>query len=340
MKKIVIIIFTVLIVWNIVLSVELFSRQMDNQAVSVNQYNVDGFSTDLTVAAASSMSSIVSVKTEHGFGSGVVVIADDKAVYIATNYHVIENAASIKVSLDNFDEFTASVVGKDIKRDVAVLMIEPGYTVRALNYGDASLLDKGEFVLALGVADGYDFNKTVRLGLISNQRRSVEIDDGSGHYYLDMVESDADLTEGMSGGALINMSGELVGLCTMSLDGSSFALSSNELKLIVNDIIISQNVSRCDLGIKAYLVADMTNYQKVSLGFDLQDVKGVYVAKVISGSLAETIGVKEGDCIMTIGGISITNYDRYLEAVYSSDEELTVTVMRDGSLLELKGDPE
>lgn len=337
MKKIVVVLLTVLVIWNIILSVELFNRPTGDQQINISQYNVDGFSTDLTVAAASSMSSIVSVKTENGFGSGVVVIADGQAVYIATNYHVIENASQIKVSLDNFDEFAAVVVGYDIKRDVAVLMIEPGYTVKALNYGDATLLKRGEFVLALGVQNGQELSKTVRLGLISDPKRSIEVNDNSGHYYLDMIESDADLSAGMSGGALINMSGELVGLCTMSQDNQSYALPANELKLIVNDIVISQNVSRYELGIKGYDVANMTNYQKIALGLDLQDVEGIYVSEVITGSLAESIGLKAGDCIMAINGSSITGYDRYLEAIYSFDEDLMISVLRNGVLIELKG---
>ena len=333
MKKIVLLVLAVLLVWNLILTFKIAQKD-DDPSYNINETTVDGFSTDLTIAAADVQSMIVKVNTEKGFGSGVIVVTDEKNVYIATNYHVIEGASNIEVILDDFAIYKAELVGYDVKKDVAVLHFTPEYTIEAIAYGDASLLDEGEFVLAIGVSDD-EFAKTISLGIVSSNNHQVEVNDASGHYYQAMIQSDANLKEGMSGGALINMSGELVGLNTMSADGLALAISVNELRLIVNDIIISNAASYLDLGIKAYPLAEMTNYQKLALGFDLQTVSGIYVDEVLSDSIGEKIGLLKGDLITNIGGVNIIDQNRYLEALYNSTGNIVITIQRDGSALEL-----
>ena len=340
-KKVQRIIWIVLALWLLVLSVFVYkaSRPLTGEdgITVVNNY-IDGFSSDLSEAYDEVKEKVVFIRTDTSSASGFIARSDEKKAYIVTSYHAIENSSYIKIELDNFVSYDGELVGYDEILDVAVLAIDNEYELSAIEWGDDTLLKGGNFVLAIGNPKSEDYRDSIALGLVSSARRSILVKIDSQNYYLDMIQSDIDLSEGYSGGPLINMSGELVGLNTMVVnDEANIALSlgSSELRYIVEEILHDNEVSRINLGIRAYPMRELTNAQKTSLGFELDEVSGIYVDDVLSSSIAEEMGIKTHDVILSYGKIGLDTYDDFLEFIYTNESRFELTILRDGERIKL-----
>tara|TARA_R110002072_G_scaffold302976_1_gene490553 strand:- start:978 stop:2468 length:1491 start_codon:yes stop_codon:yes gene_type:complete len=249
-----------------------------------------------------------------GSGSGVIISTDG---YIVTNNHVIDNAKTIEVILNDNRKYKATVIGTDPSTDIAVLKIEEK-GLKAIPVGNSDDVRVGEWVLAVG--NPFNLTSTVTAGIVSAKARNINIIKGKQNQSNVPIESfiqtDAAVNPGNSGGALVNTKGELVGINTAiasqtgSYSGYSFAVPVNLVKKVMRDLIDYGVVQRGYLGVQ---IADIT--QEIKENNELKDTKGVFVADVVEGGSAEKAGLEKGDVVLKIG-------EKEVNSVASLQEEV------------------
>jgi Do/DeqQ family serine protease len=257
-------------------------------------------------------------------GSGVIV--DARNGYIITNYHVIENANEITVTLLDNRSFSAKVLGSDEGADIALLQAkQPNLVAMAL--GDSSRLEVGDYVVAIG--NPFGLQHTVTAGIVSALGRTGINPEG----YEDFIQTDASINPGNSGGALVNLRGELVGINSAILSGSGgnigigFAIPVNMAKGVMDQLIKYGQVKRGVLGVNIY---DVT--PDVAKEFGLADASGALVAGVTQGSAAERAGVKTGDIIVSINGVATKSARELRNAIgmLRIGDQVEIGLLRDG----------
>ena len=257
-------------------------------------------------------------------GSGVIV--DARNGYIITNYHVIENANEITVTLLDNRSFSAKVLGSDEGADIALLQAkQPNLVAMAL--GDSSRLEVGDYVVAIG--NPFGLQHTVTAGIVSALGRTGINPEG----YEDFIQTDASINPGNSGGALVNLRGELVGINSAILSGSGgnigigFAIPVNMAKGVMDQLIKYGQVKRGVLGVSIY---DVT--PDVAKEFGLADASGALVSAVTQGSAAERAGVKTGDIIVSINGSAMKNARELRNAIgmLRIGDQVEIGLLRDG----------
>lgn len=262
----------------------------------------------------------------RGAGSGVIISPDG---FIVTNNHVIENADEIEVVLNDNRSYQAKVVGVDKDTDLAVLKVNEENLV-AVQYGNSDQINIGEWVLAIG--NPYEFRSTVTAGIISAKGRNINILDGN--YKIEsFIQTDAAVNPGNSGGALVNLKGELVGINTAiaspsgAFAGYSFAVPVSLVKKVVSDLVEYGKVQRALLGISIYDVNAQVAEQN-----DLSVLKGIYVNGVMDGKAADKAGIERGDVIVAIDNKPVNNVAQLQEqvAVKRPGDEVEVKFIRDG----------
>jgi serine protease Do len=272
-------------------------------------------------------------KTEPGaaFGSGVILSQDG---YIVTNNHVIDKADQLEVTLDDNRSFTAKVVGTDPDTDVALLKIE-ATKLAYLSFGSSDKLQVGEWVLAVG--NPFNLTSTVTKGIVSAKARRADVSkSGNGIKIESFIQTDAAVNRGNSGGALVNLQGELVGIITAistptgTFAGYSFAIPSSIVERIISDLRKYGTVQRAILGIFPEDVNADLKKEKELNRFD-----GVYVHGFSKGSAAGQAGIKEGDIIIAINTTKIKNLAQLHEHLthYQPGDQVKVTVDRKGKEL-------
>lgn len=259
-------------------------------------------------------------------GSGVIISEEG---YIVTNYHVIENAYKLTVTLYDGRVFDAKLIGGDEATDLAVLKIDAdNLTVATL--GDSDALEVGDLLVAIGnPLDAEAFAWTVTDGIVSGLGRTVESDGQS----FTLIQTNAAINAGNSGGALLNGKGELVGINSMKISGSSvegmgFAIPINDAKPIIEQLISQGYVSRPYLGIAGYNI-DKSLLSHITLKRD----SGILVTQLTQNGPAEKYGVKVGDIIYQADDKSITSFDD-LSAVldeHNVGDTVTLKINRDGN---------
>lgn len=267
-------------------------------------------------------------------GSGVI-ISDDG--YIVTNNHVIEDATNLEVVMNNNQRFFAKVIGKDPTTDLALLKIK-SKDLPFVKYGDSDNIVPGEWVLAIG--NPFDLNSTVTAGIVSAKARNIDIlHDRNNLQVESFIQTDAAVNPGNSGGALVNLHGELIGInsaiatSTGSYSGYSFAIPVSLVKKIMDDLMLYGQVQRGLLGIQINNVnADMAEQR------NLNRVQGVIVTHVNSGSSAEESGIETGDVIVAINGHEVNNVSELQEWVARNrpGQSIKVNFVRDGKSREVK----
>jgi len=265
------------------------------------------------------------MRKQRGLGSGVIVTPDG---YIMTNNHVIDSADTVRVELTDGRSFKARVVGADKPSDLALLKVEAS-GLPTLPVGNSDTVQVGDVVLAVGNPLG--IGQTVTMGIISAKGRSTGTGDGS---YEDFLQTDAPINHGNSGGALVNMKGELVGINSQIVSpgdgniGIGFAIPANMVHHVMDQLKTDGRVRRSQLGVT---VQPMTSDLADSLG--LKDVSGAIVSSVASGSAAERAGVKRGDVIKSFNGQPVPDFNtlrnRVADALPGSNA--SVVVVRDSS---------
>lgn len=263
-------------------------------------------------------------QTERAMGSGVIVTRDGT---ILTNNHVVEGASKIKVELPDRRIFDAKVVGTDKPSDLAVLKIEAS-DLPVLSLGDSDKTRVGDVVLAIGYPLG--LQQTVTGGIISAKGRSTGISDGS---FEDFLQTDAPINHGNSGGALVNLNGELIGINSQILSpsggsiGIGFSIPSNMAKSVMDQLMKNGKVSRGMLGIGIQNVTSDLAQQ-----FGLKEIRGVIINSVKLGSPADKAGIKQGDVITGINGTNISDNNELRNRVAQTapGSQINLTLLRDG----------
>jgi len=305
------------------------SSGSSGSAITINTSDEDV--STATAVAAKATSSVVSVYCTYsdgsGIGSGVILDTDGD---IITNYHVIENATAISVTI-NGNSYEATVVGSDSSSDLAVIKAElNGSSVTPIEVGDSSELSVGDWVMTIGSPFGLE--QSVSQGIVSALYRNELMESTSGNtIYANLIQVDAAINPGNSGGALVNSEGQLVGICTLysssteSFAGIGFAIPGNYAVKIADKIISGQKVTHAYIGLSMQTV-NAQNAQSNHLSVN----QGAYVAEVLADSPAESAGIEAGDIIIAMDGESITSADGMILAVRSHDtgDTVTVTVMR------------
>jgi Do/DeqQ family serine protease len=263
---------------------------------------------------------------QEATGSGVIVSKDG---YVVTNNHVIDNANEVIVSLYNGRTYKASIVGTDPSTDLAVLKIEADNLPKAA-IANSDEVRVGDWVLAVG--NPFNLASTVTAGIVSAKARNIHIlSDNSA--IESFIQTDAAVNPGNSGGALVNLKGELIGINTAiatptgTFAGYSFAVPSNIVKKVITDLMEHGTVQRGYLGV---VIQDLDWQLAQQLSIDLS--QGVVVANLVRNGAADKAGIKIKDVIVEIEGTAISSTSRLMEIIASRKpgDELDLVIQRDG----------
>ena len=266
-------------------------------------------------------------KKKVGTGSGVIISPDG---YIITNYHVIENSSEVIVTTNNNKEYEAEIIGFDEVTDIAVLKIDSNIKLDYIFFGDSDSTLIGEWVLAVG--NPYNLNSTVTAGIVSSKSRDLNEYDQKNQSF---IQTDAAVNFGNSGGALVNIQGELIGINTLiqSMTGGyvgySFAVPSNTVRKIFEDIIEYGDVQKGLLGVRG--VALKSSYSRQ---LNINETEGFYIDEIEEGFGADTAGLTRGDIIKSVDGFKINRFSDlsgYLSSKRPGDK-VEVNYVREGKL--------
>lgn len=262
----------------------------------------------------------------RGFGSGVIISADG---YIVTNNHVIDEAQTVEVALNDRRTFTADVVGRDPATDLALLKIK-GQNLPFLEYGDSDKLKLGEWVLAVG--NPFNLTSTVTAGIVSAKGRSLGLTEGD-MQIESFIQTDAALNMGNSGGALVDANGNLVGITSAiyspngAYAGNSFAIPVSIVRKVTEDLREFGQVQRALIGVN---IKDVEFKEAEEL--KLAQVRGILVTNVIEGGAAEGAGLKEKDVIIGVDGTPVNSTGELQEQVnrHRPGDKVSIKYIRNG----------
>jgi Do/DeqQ family serine protease len=273
---------------------------------------------------------------QRASGSGVLITADG---YIVTNNHVVNGADEINVTLTNKKTYKAKVIGVDASSDIAVIKIEAS-SLPYLVYGNSDEIKLGQWVLAIGYPLNLDV--TITAGIISAKNRSIDINSRQSDKPVEsFLQTDAAVNQGNSGGALVNTSGELVGINsaiaspTGSYAGYAYAIPVNIVKKVVTDIVKYGTVQRAYLGI-SYPKDGLSDEELKKILEDLntkyKEGDGILISDVLDGGAAKAAGIKKGDILLKINGVAVKTSPELQEQVsrYKPGDKMNLVVKRDG----------
>lgn len=323
----------------------------ENNAPQLKQASSDATNTvyDVATVAQKVMPSIVSItgtyvttydywfnsyqKESTGAGSGIIIGKDDQYLYLATNYHVVQNAKSLSVTFVNDKSADATVKGYVENNDIAVVTVKLAdisddtlNEIKEIQVGSSDDLSVGDPCVAIGNALGY--GQSVTVGYISALNREISASDET----VKVIQTDAAINPGNSGGALVNMQGELIGINTAkysdtSVEGMGYALPISDIQDIINDLIAGKKVAsdgtasgQAYLGISAQTIT--SQYSQL-----LNMPEGVYISSVEQGSAAEECGLQSGDIICSLDGEDIADMDTFHDRIVACKPGDKVTIV-------------
>lgn len=323
----------------------------ENNAPQLKQASSDTTSTvyDVATVAQKVMPSIVSITGTYvttydywfnsyqqestGAGSGIIIGKDDQYLYLATNYHVVQNAKSLSVTFVDGKSADATVKGYVENNDIAVVTVKLSdisddtlNEIKEIQVGSSDDLAVGDPCVAIGNALGY--GQSVTVGYISALNREISASDET----VKVLQTDAAINPGNSGGALVNMQGELIGINTAkysdtSVEGMGYALPISDVQDIINDLIAGKNVSndgttsgQAYLGISAQTIT--SQYAQL-----LNMPEGVYISSVEQGSAAEECGLQSGDIICSLDGEDIADMETFHDKIVACNPGDKVSIV-------------
>lgn len=317
-----------------------------NQVLAVNTSEIE---TTITNAVQNTGPSVVTVvgtiagrdtfwgptSDQEVSGSGVFISQDG---YVLTNYHVVEGTKDVTIVLSDGSQEKATIVGTDQFADLAVLKTD-GSVPAVATLGNSDVLNPGETVIAIGSPLG-DFKNTVTVGVVSATGRSI--DTGLGYQIEGLIQTDAAINEGNSGGPLVNLAGEVIGINTLVVrssgsgtvaEGLGFAIPINTAKAVAEQIIQKGYVPYPYLGIRWQAITP-----SIAIRYRLPAEWGVYVTDVTADSPASQAGIQQGDIITGIDDISLDDEHSYLNTLflYQPGDQVTLLVVRGSKTLQLQ----
>lgn len=266
-------------------------------------------------------------------GSGVFVSTDG---YILTNNHVVEGTKEVNIVLSDGSQEKATIIGTDQYSDIAVLKTD-GKVPAVAALGNSDKLDPGESVIAIGSPLG-DFKNTVTVGVVSATGRMI--DTGNGYQIENLIQTDAAINHGNSGGPLVNLAGEVIGINTLIVrnsgsgdvaEGLGFSIPISTAQAVAAQIIQKGYFSRPYLGISFQPITP-----DIALRYNLPAQWGAYISKVIANSPASEAGLQQGDIIVKLGNVEIDETHAYLNILfaYKPGDQVTVEFIRDGKQMQ------
>ncbi|CNF04429.1 serine endoprotease [Yersinia rohdei] len=261
----------------------------------------------------------------RALGSGVII--DAAKGYVVTNNHVVDNADKISVKLSDGRSYDAKVIGKDPRTDIALLQLKDAKNLTAIKIADSDQLRVGDYTVAIG--NPYGLGETVTSGIVSALGRSgLNVEN-----YENFIQTDAAINRGNSGGALINLNGELIGINTAILapDGGNigigFAIPSNMVKNLTSQMVEFGQVKRGELGIMG---TELNSELAKAMNVDAQ--KGAFISQVLPKSAAAKAGIKAGDVIVSMNGKAINSFAGFRAEIGTLPvgSKMTLGLLRDG----------
>lgn len=304
---------------------------------------------DSSSSSSSSSSSDSSDLEEYSEGSGVIYQKKDGKAYIVTNNHVVEDSDALEVILSDGTKLTAKKVGTDSTTDLAVLSISADKVTTVASFGDSSALQAGQTVLAIGSPLGSQYASSVTQGIVSATSRTVDVTDEDTNQTVGqetVIQTDAAINSGNSGGPLINLSGQVIGINSMKLSSSSsdsstatiegmgFAIPSNEVVSIINQLVENGKVVRPALGVEIRDLSSVTaSQQKSVLKLPTSVTGGAVIAGFTSGSIAKSAGLSKYDVIVGIDSDKVTGVADLRTALYkhSVNDTVKITYYHEGT---------
>lgn len=283
---------------------------------------------------------------ESSEGSGVIYKVEGNTAYIVTNNHVVEGQNGLEVLLSDGSKVTAELVGTDSYTDLAVLKVDSDKVkdITPATFGDSDNLKVGETAIAIGSPLGSQYANSVTSGIISSLNRQVTSQNEEGQTVnINAIQTDAAINPGNSGGPLVNAAGQVIGInsskivqteSSVSVEGIGFAIPSNDVVSVINQIETSGSVSRPGLGVSMVDLANITSEQQSQFLKNLPEsvTQGVVVANVTAGTPADEAGLKQYDVITKIGDTEVDTGVELQSALYKHKigDTVKITYYRDG----------
>ncbi len=266
--------------------------------------------------------------TDEGVGTGIIISSDG---YIVTNYHVIHDVMAVRVDLPNGDSYDAEIVGWDVVTDLAVLKIEPEGDLPVVEWGDSDSMRVGNWVVALGNALSLKGGPTVTLGIISALGRTVPTERGPLYH---MIQTDAAINKGNSGGPLVSLDGKVIGISTAMLgqaQGIGFAVSSETALPVIQSLIERGEVARPSMEVS---LEDVTPAIANRLGLNVKE--GVIITRVAQRGAAFDAGLQVGDVITDMDGLPAKGVSEFLTLLwsYEAGDSVEIAYVRSNKLFE------
>ena len=280
-----------------------------------------------------------SKKTLKSTGTGFVYKTDNKYGYILTNQHVVDDTEEIEVILTNDKTVKAERLGGDEYLDLAVLRIEKNEVIQIANIGTSENCKIGDTIFTVGSPMGYDYRGSVTSGILSGKDRmvSVSVTSSSNDWIMRVLQIDASINPGNSGGPLLNVNGEVIGVCSLKLvddqiEGMGFAIPIEYAMSHVNSLERGDEINWPVLGINMLNVTDTANLYRYGIIIDSSQTDGVVVVEPVSGSAADKAGLQKGDVIISLGGKTVKNiaYLRYELYQHQAGDRVEIKFIRDG----------
>ena len=315
-------------------------NKVKNAVVSVEAYSSSDNSLDSLFGNFGGGKS--AKETSESEGSGVIYKKTGNTAFIVTNNHVIAGANKVEVLMSNGKKLPATVVGHDAISDLAVLKINAQDVTEVASFGNSDDIQVGQTALAIGSPLGSEYATSLTEGIISANKRMIDVTNSQGVTtgQETVIQTDAAINPGNSGGPLINLAGQVIGINSMklsstgtgsgsstSVEGMGFAIPSNEVVSIINQLVANGKVIRPALGISLIDLANVPEEQQQSvLKLPSSVTGGIVVAKINDNSPLKGSGIQKGDVIVSLGGKKVTGLASLREALYAHKLGSTVEI--------------
>ncbi len=340
MKKLMAFVIVALVIWNIVLTYQVNRLQdatiNDNPQTLIRQ-STSELESIITDVVEETSAKVVGVTSKSGYsnlsGSGIIYGANDEEVIVVTNNHLLINSGTIYVNFANDIEIEAELVGKDLVSDLAVLRVRPQFSVEPFVLGDSSLTNTGEWVLLISNITGEQSSASNVLTIVSNSEKQIDKDlngDGFTDWQLSVLQLATPIYSSSTGGAVVNMAGELIGivnnrLSSSTLDGLGYGVMINEIKTITDSILETGKVNRTTLGASLTSLDNLPVYLKSHYQIKL-NLEGMLIKEVFENSPSDQAGLKAGDIITMIDDVKMVDDQDIRSFLNDKTQEETIEI--------------